>query len=439
MPWREDQQVLCPLERADIIEERPDFGQVIDYQTRRPCLSACVQSEGPPTLAVMTEQKPGVAPTSISTLTLLGALLNLAVALILFCFYGAFFGSLWIYQKSIGFGPGLLAFLGLGYLVLLPVLVFVPGLRGTRARLFFLRLAVLVIAGCVGFTLNRIETTSDDPSILYCRDMDCGITPPWYSKIIREEEVAFSGQALGRALGALSDTDIAETSPALKEVFESERQRLGGKESLNALLLSSDSDHVDYLFHRPPGTGPFPTLIFLHGFGGLLTSYVSLLADSPIGRRFAIVAPAIDILGYWWGGSGRDTVKGLLDRLPPEVDRSRLVLVGLSNGARGAAVIARDPELTDKFKGTVLLFGTSVRPTDAHWDQKISAPLLAIYGTRDNRFKPQNLIAGLDRMDALQFKSERVALDATHFVLFSDTKMVLDPLRDWLDRIIPLD
>lgn len=100
-------------------------------------------------------------------------------------------------------------------------------------------------------------------------------------------------------------------------------------------------------------------------------------------------------------------------------------------------MIARDPELAARFKGAALLFGTSVRSTDAYWDLKISSPLLAIYGTRDQRFNPQTLLSGLDRMEGALTRSERVALDGTHFVLFSDTKKVLDPLSDWLDRTIP--
>jgi len=126
----------------------------------------------------------------------------------------------------------------------------------------------------------------------------------------------------------------------------------------------------------------------------------------------------------------------MLEHLPPEVDPAQLVLVGLSNGARGAAVIARDPAFVGRFRGTVLLFGASARPSDPHWDQKISAPLVAIYGKRDNRFRPETVERALMQMEQEKVHAERVPLDGSHFLLFSDPGKILSPLMEWLERLL---
>ena len=78
-----------------------------------------------------------------------------------------------------------------------------------------------------------------------------------------------------------------------------------------------------------------------------MSSYVSILAQSPFGSRFANLAPADDILDLWWRDADRSIVKKMLEHLPTEVDHNQLVLVGLSNGARGAAVVARDPAFSE--------------------------------------------------------------------------------------------
>jgi len=193
---------------------------------------------------------------------LLRALWNLLLATMITAFYAAFFGSLWIFQASVGIGAGFFAFLGVVYLLLLPLLFFVPGCRGRRMRRFLFSSAALVLLGCTGFTLQRITGTTYDPTIQYCRDSRCGDAPPWYSRVIREEEVALSGMGLARMLGSLSESDFAETAPALQSILQFERQRLQGRAVLNPLLLSFNPGRVEYLYHRPPGVGPFPALVF---------------------------------------------------------------------------------------------------------------------------------------------------------------------------------
>jgi pimeloyl-ACP methyl ester carboxylesterase len=105
-------------------------------------------------------------------------------------------------------------------------------------------------------------------------------------------------------------------------------------------FVVADGAHIRY---RVLGTGD-PTLVFLHGFGGRIESWGSLLERVNCGRRIAV-----DLPGF--GASSRPdrpytlerqarTVVGVLDAM----GIARAVLVGFSMGGGVAAVVAaRDP------------------------------------------------------------------------------------------------
>jgi hypothetical protein len=67
----------------------------------------------------------------------------------------------------------------------------------------------------------------------------------------------------------------------------------------------------------PQAAKPVPVLIVLHGFGGLLTPYISILASSELGKHYAIVAPALDMAGAWWEPEGKAVLKRTLERCLP--------------------------------------------------------------------------------------------------------------------------
>lgn len=166
--------------------------------------------------------------------------------------------------------------------------------------------AVLIAAGA----MVRL-TASRESNVLVCRP-DCDARGAWWLRLFDEHETVQAGLLLSRALGATDARELAE----FREVF---RRAYASTPSAgpNALLLSSRPASVAALRYEPPGTAPLPTIVFLHGFGGLLTPYVEAMGKG-LHDRFLVVAPVLDPVGAWLGG---DAVLEVYVELAKKVDR----------------------------------------------------------------------------------------------------------------------
>ena len=104
--------------------------------------------------------------------------------------------------------------------------------------------------------------------------------------------------------------------------------------------------------------------------------------ESPELARYAIVAPAYGPSGAWWHRDGRAIVRKTLDTLPPRVDRRRVFLIGLSNGAVGASAIAANPSLAPRLRSAIAVVGLG-RVGDFGVPL---VPMAVIAGEQDPRF-----------------------------------------------------
>jgi pimeloyl-ACP methyl ester carboxylesterase len=175
----------------------------------------------------------------------------------------------------------------------------------------------------------------------------------------------------------------------------------------------------------PPGDGPVPAIVFLHGFGGLLTAYVTSMLESDELRGYAIIAPALDNEGAWWRPAGQAVVVRTLDQLPPRVDRDRVYLVGLSNGAIGAAAFAAEPMLSQRFRRVVTVVGGD--------DATPRVPLRVIAGVNDWRFPIAHLEGAVHSAAARGATVDLIRIDADHMALFTHTAEVNAAIVSWLE------
>jgi dienelactone hydrolase len=225
----------------------------------------------------------------------------------------------------------------------------------------------------LGFAAARVATVSPGK---YAEDGRLGARPPWLASVIREEESARAGVVLVRVTGVLAPDEMPHIDAMIAE-----RYRSVDPDGVNAVLLTSSADRVRGIVDLPAGDGPFPAVLFLHGYGGLLTAYIGALREEPRLAGYAIVAPALDVNGEWWTPEGLAVVGRALDTLPPAVDRSRVWLVGLSNGAVGAMAVAAD-DLGGRFRGIVALEGGGVRERVG----EVRVPVHLIAAREDPRF-----------------------------------------------------
>lgn len=144
--------------------------------------------------------------------------------------------------------------------------------------------------------------------------------------------------------------------------------------------------------------------------------YVQALASSTIGSRVVIVAPALDWAAQWDTARGRAVVENTLRDLPPRVDRRRVLMVGLSNGAFFGAAHA------ELFGAAIFVSGIGETP---------SAQVSVITGERDVRVPASFMrqrVQSLPHPVALE-----VVPGADHGLLLTHTEVVARRVRAVLD------
>ncbi len=172
-----------------------------------------------------------------------------------------------------------------------------------------------------------------------------------------------------------------------------------------------------YTAHIPPGEGPFPTILMLHGWGANAHDLMGLapivhggqaLVLCPQGPVGFEIAPdqAPGLLGYgWWPISqdreidpaafdaARGAVRTFLDdaceRYP--IDRRKIVVMGFSQGGVMAYdLVLGDP---DRFAGLVALSSwlpDAVDEAVPTQDGLANFPALVIHGTKDPMIPVEN-------------------------------------------------
>lgn len=156
---------------------------------------------------------------------------------------------------------------------------------------------------------------------------------------------------------------------------------------------------------RPPGDGPFPAIVHLHGCGGLTAQrrksdaeqftrwgYVTLMVDS-----FATRGISDNCLGERILSRDADAIGALiyLSKLP-FVDRQRIAVVGYSQGGMTVLAIASDQPVDIfavprglKFKAAVAYYPSCSAAAD-----KLAIPTLVLIGELDD----WSLAASCDRL-----------------------------------------
>lgn len=264
-----------------------------------------------------------------------------------------------------------------------------------------------------------------------CVNAQCDGRGAFWQRVPDEREAARAGlyvSALGggvrgaefRAFDALLDAEYARLPKTWRGLP-------------NALLMHSSLSRIESHQWVPPSARKVPCIVFLHGFGGALTAYLRAIVESDIGKRFVVVAPALDNAGVWSDQRGLDVVERLVvDQLPPEVDRSHVYLVGLSNGSVGATAMLLRPRLRALFKGAVLVSGVGeVDPRIAIDGTRV----LLIAGVRDPIFPYDWEKHQAEALRTAGAQVDLTGLDADHYLILTHAPEWTARFLEWEDAI----
>lgn len=138
--------------------------------------------------------------------------------------------------------------------------------------------------------------------------------------------------------------------------------------SPQSLILDPQTNSmVEYYFEVPEGTGPFPTIILIHGHQEDAKLGARSLVDAKAltkWKSLGVLAVAVSQPGYgksdgpadYCGPRSQGAVEVVIDHLIRQkiADKNRIVLMGISRGAVVAAMVATHKQF---IKGLVLVGG----------------------------------------------------------------------------------
>jgi len=160
-------------------------------------------------------------------------------------------------------------------------------------------------------------------------------------------------------------------------------------------------------------------VVFLHGYAGNVSAICWLVALAARDHGVTTHCPSVGFAGDWWRPHGARTLGAMLTHLERAGVR-RVFLVGLSNGARGASLLA--PRFARRIVGLVLLSGI-----DEH-ARPPALPVLLLHGAHD-----PGVPAGVaKRYLAAARQAKQVTVPGDHFVLVTRERQVREALSGWL-------
>jgi predicted esterase len=312
----------------------------------------------------------------------------------------------------------------MGLMAAIGVVAFVRRPVAKRLRLAWIGTVSLSTLGFVFFIVSRLYSRPEPQAFRFVEQGRRNAKPPWLSRIADERETVLTGLRFSNLLGMIRGPEVEHLDRLLRRAYSPEFEPWP-----NAAVINALPGLHRHLEHVPVGSTRRPCLVFLHGFGGQLTAYLQVL-EQALGDRYVIVAPFLDFTGAFWTERGKQAVTTLVSKhLPPEVDRERVFLVGLSNGAIGTTALLQDPEIARYFRGFILVSGSG-----EVLRSELDADVLMIAGTEDQRFPVtynEGVAAALRRSGA---RVESLSLPADHFIWLSHSRQMTDAIDGWASK-----
>lgn len=189
----------------------------------------------------------------------------------------------------------------------------------------------------------------------------------------------------------------------------------------------------EHLYRYPPeGAGPArPVILFLHGSAGNFLGYLWVLKRFADAHGWAVVAPDYGF-GNWNHGDPEAVFAQLLRYIDtrPDLDGTRIVLTGLSNGGLGVGRALR--HAPQRYRA-VVLFSAITDLIDQ--GVPIDAPFHLLHGAADRRIPLHFIEQSVARLRAAGARVALTVRPSDHFLFFEDRAAVEAILRQATDGL----
>ncbi len=251
----------------------------------------------------------------------------------------------------------------------------------------------------------------------------------WVNYLIDEQDSLILGETLFHWIGGDSRDEHEGIASALFEDYSDIRaaQQAYPSPFASTYLNLQNPKHFDVVIIEPePNQPPEFAVIFLHGYMGNVTAQCWEIARAVSNFRAVIVCPSTGWRGDWWQPPGQNIIQETFEYLRGR-GIQKFYLGGFSNGGLSINRLADQLKNEKGLQGLIFIDGiedgTSIRET--------GLPVLVIQGTQDERIP----VDGVRRVaEVLGTSGTYVELNADHFIVMKQPRVVQNAIAAWLDK-----
>jgi pimeloyl-ACP methyl ester carboxylesterase len=284
---------------------------------------------------------------------------------------------------------------------------------------------VIAIVLTAGVRLSLIRNQTSSPKVIV---LPSGQGTRWLNWLIDEQDSVLFGEAVLYRLGGVTVREHDNLVPGLLTAYTNARSTTGPVASpvLSTYLgfqkpMAFDAIVIEPVVERPASIG----VVFLHGWMGNVELQCWQISQVAGLLGAVTVCPSTNWMGDWWTPEGEAILRATLSYLRKR-GIQRLYLGGYSNGGAGIgsliSTLATEPGLKGLFFIAGVRDGIGVR--EAH------LPVLVIQGRTDERMPVEVARRFVGDVGPL---ATYVELEADHFVIVKQSRLIQAALRTWLE------
>jgi len=295
-----------------------------------------------------------------------------------------------------------------------------------RAHLVLTLGGLILVLAVAGF---RVSQAYNEGSRLKVIMLPSGRETRIINILIDEQDTLLFGEKTLRLIGGVSPREHEGLAPAVTAAYREAgaEQGIFSSPIVSTYLGLQKPSAFDAAVIEPAVASQSPVgVIFLHGFTGNVSIQCWQIARAVERIGAVTVCPSTGWEGYWWQPEGEATLRETFRYLRGR-GIERMYLGGFSNGGNGVgslvSILTSDQDIGGLFFIAGIRNAAGVRET--------GLPVLVIQGVDDERIPVE---AARQFVADVGGQSTYVELDADHFLIMKQSRLVQDAVGAWLEE-----